>query len=181
MALLDPFPQLADLGVFVLAFPQLVLDRLHLLAEEVVALGLRKLAADLLLDLGRELEDRELPRQVLPQPLEPCPHVDLAQQALFLLDGERQARRQQVRQPPGLARVDRRDLELFGDLLALVDHPLKKPVHVVDQGIELDAGLDDLIARLDPTDQVGFGLRDRRPGGPGIAPGRRSGSSRRGT
>ncbi len=80
VGVLDPFPQLADLGVFVLAFAQLVLDRLHLLAEEMVALGLGELAADLLLDLGRKLEDRELPRQVLPQSLEPCPDVDLAQQ-----------------------------------------------------------------------------------------------------
>ncbi len=85
---------------------------------------------------------------------------------LFLLDRERQARRQQVGQPPRLARVDRRDLELFGNLLALVDHSLKKPIHVVDQGVELDSGLDDLIARLDPADQVGLGLRDRDQAGP---------------
>ena len=140
-----------------------------------------QLAADLLLDLGRKLQDRELPRQVLPQPLEPGPHVDLAQQALLLLDRERQARGQQVGQPPRLARVDRRDLKLLGDLLALVDHPLKEPIHMVNQGVELDPCLDDLVARLDPADQVGLGLRDRRPAGPGIAPGRRSGSSHRGT
>ena len=166
VGVLDPFPQLADLGVFVLAFAQLVLDRLQLLAEEMVALGLGQLAADLLLDLGRKLEDRELPRQVLAQALEPCPDVDLAQKALFLLDRERQARRQQVRQPPRLAGIDRRDLKLFGDLLALVDHPLKEPVHVVNQGVELDPGLDDFVARLDPADQVGLGLRHRHQPGP---------------
>ena len=149
VGLLDPLPELADLGVLALALAQLVLDRLELLAEEMVALGLGELAADLLLDLGRELEDRELPRQVLPQPLQPGPDVDLAQQALLLLDRERQARGQQVGQPARLARVDRRDLELLGDLLALVDHPLEEPVHVVHQRVELDPLLDDLLARLD--------------------------------
>ncbi len=126
----------------------------------MVALGLGQLAADLLLDLGRELEDRELPRQVLAQPLEPGPHVDLAQQALLLLDRERQARGQQVGQPARLLRVDRRDLQLLGDLLALVDHPLKEPVDVMHQRIELDAPLDDVFVRLDPADQVGLGLHD---------------------
>ncbi len=52
VGLLDPLPQLADLGVLSLAFAQLFLDRLELLAEEMVALGLGELAADLLLDLG---------------------------------------------------------------------------------------------------------------------------------
>ena len=69
--LLDPLPELGDLGVLALALAQLFLDRLDLLAEEVVALGLGELAADLLLDLGRELEDGELPREVLPEPLQP--------------------------------------------------------------------------------------------------------------
>ena len=158
--LLDPLPELADLGVFALAFAQLLLDRLELLAEEVVALGLGQLAADLLLDLGRKLQDRELPREVLAQPLEPGPDVDLAQQALLLLDRERQARGQQVGQPARLAGVDRRDLKLFGDLLALVDHPLKEPVDVVHQGVELDALLDDLLAAARP----------RRPGTARSAP-----------
>ena len=97
-----------------------------------------ELAADLLLDLGRKLEDGELPREILPQPLQPAPDVDLAQQALLLLDRERQARGQQVGQPARLAGVDRGDLKLLGDLLALVDHPLKEPVDVVHQGVELD-------------------------------------------
>ena len=149
IGLLDPLPQLGDLGVLAFALAQLVLDRLELLAEEMVALGLGQLAADLLLDLGRKLEDRELTRQVLPQPLQPGPDVDLAQQALLLLDRERQARGQQVRQPARLARVDRRDLQLLGDLLALVDHPLEEPVDVMHQGVELDPSLDDLLVRLD--------------------------------
>ena len=101
--------------------------------------------------------------------------------ALLLLDRERQARRQQVGQPARLAGVHRRDLELLGDLLALVDHPLEEPVDVMDQGVELDAFLDDLLERLDLADQVRLGLDDAHQPGPGTAPGRRSASSRRGT
>ncbi len=71
IGLLDPLPQLADLGVLALALAQLLLDRLELLPEEMVPLRLRQLAADLLLNLGREFQDRELPREVLAQPLQP--------------------------------------------------------------------------------------------------------------
>ena len=141
---LDPLPELGDLGVLALALAQLLLDRLDLLAEEMVALGLGELGADLLLDLGRELEDGELAREVLPEPLQPGADVDLAQEDLLLLDRERQARRQQVGQPARLAGVHGRDLELLGDLLALVDHPLEEPVDVMDQGVELDAFLERL-------------------------------------
>ena len=80
VGLLDPLPQLADLGVLALALAQLLLDRLELLPEEMVPLGLGELAADLLLDLGRQLQDRELARQVLAQPLQPGADVDLAEQ-----------------------------------------------------------------------------------------------------
>ena len=147
-----------DLGVLAFALAQLVLDRLQLLPEEMVPLGLGQLAADLLLNLRRKLQDRELPRQVLPEPLQPGSHVDLAQQALLLLDRERQTRGQQVRQPARLAGVDRRDLKLLGDLLALVDHSLEKSVHMMNQGVELDTPLDDLLARFDAADHVGLGL-----------------------
>ena len=80
--------------------------------------------------------------------------------ALLLLDGERQARGQQVGQPARLPRIDRGDLELLRDLLALVDHPLEEPVHVVHQRVELDPFLDDLLVRLDLADEIGLGLHD---------------------
>ena len=109
--------------------------------------------ADLLLDLARELEHGELPREELAELLQPGADVDLAQELLLLLDRERQARAEQVGQPARLARVHRGDLELLGHLLALVDHPLEQPVDVVHQGVELDPLLDDLLvaARPRPT------------------------------
>jgi hypothetical protein len=46
-------PKLFEFRIFGLAFAELLLDRLDLLAEEVVALGLGDFGTDLLLDLGR--------------------------------------------------------------------------------------------------------------------------------
>ncbi len=79
---------------------------------------------------------------------------------LLLLDRERQAGAQEVGEPAGLAGVHRGDLQFLGDLLALVDHPLEEAVDVVDQGVELDAFLDDVLQRLDPADEEGLALDD---------------------
>ena len=79
---LDPLPELGDFGIIGLAFPQFLLNGLDLLPQEVIPLGLRQLRADLLLNLGRKLQDGKLARQILSQPLEPGPHIDLAQQNL---------------------------------------------------------------------------------------------------
>ena len=49
---------------------------------------------------------------------------------------------EQVGEPARLAGVHRGDLQLLGDLLALVDHPLEQAVDVMDQGVELDPFLD---------------------------------------
>ena len=123
---------------------------------------------DLLLDLGGELEHRELTREVLTEPLQPRPDVDLAQEDLPLLDRERQARRQQVGQPARLAGVHGRDLELLGNLLALIHHPLEEPVDVMDQGVHLDAFLQLFLEGLDLADQVGLGLDHLHQARPGL-------------
>ena len=57
---LDPLTQLADLCLLGVALAELLLDRLHLLAQEELALALLHLRLDLRLDLGAELEDLEL-------------------------------------------------------------------------------------------------------------------------
>ena len=57
---LDPLAQLVDLGLLLVALAELVLDRLQLLAQEVLALALVDLRLDLGLDLGAELDHLEL-------------------------------------------------------------------------------------------------------------------------
>ena len=174
---LDPLPELGDLGIIGLAFPQLLLNRLDLLPQEVVSLGFRQLGADLLLNLGRKLQNRELARQILAQPLEPGPDVDLAQQNLPLLDRERQARGQQVNQPPRLAGVHRRDLKLLRNLLTLIDHPLEEPIDVMDVGVKLDPFLQLLFQWLDLTDEIRLGLDHLDQPRPSSDPGTQSGSN----
>ena len=55
LGLLDLLAQLVDLGLLLVLLAQLVLDRLQLLAQEVLALGLVDLGLDLGLDLRAEL------------------------------------------------------------------------------------------------------------------------------
>ena len=57
---LDLLAQLVDLGLLRVVLAQLALDRLELLAEDVLPLGLVHLGLDLALDLPLELEDLDL-------------------------------------------------------------------------------------------------------------------------
>ena len=57
---LQPLAELLHLGAFRVAFAELVLDRLQLLAEEELALALLDLRLHLRLDLRAELEHLEL-------------------------------------------------------------------------------------------------------------------------
>ena len=70
--LLDPLAELVDLGLLLVALAELLLDRLELLAQEVLALALVDLGLDLGLDLRAELDHLELAGEDLreaPQPL----------------------------------------------------------------------------------------------------------------
>ncbi len=77
--------QLVDLGGHLVGLAQLLLDRLHLLAQEVLTLALLELGLDLRLDLGAERDHLELTREDLRQPPQPLRHVELFEQLLFLL------------------------------------------------------------------------------------------------
>jgi hypothetical protein len=83
--LLDPLPQLVDLGLSFVALPQLVLDRLQLLAQEVLALALLHLRLDLGLDLGAELHHLQLAGEDLGEAAQALGDVDLLQKLLLLL------------------------------------------------------------------------------------------------
>ena len=141
---------------------QLVLDRLDLLAEEVVALGLGDLRPDLRLDLARQFENGQLPGQEGAELLQTRLDVRLREELLLLLDRERQAGAEEVGEPAWLPGVHRGDLQFLGDLLRLVDHPLEQAVDVVDERVELDPFLDHVFERFDPADEVGLGRRRSR-------------------
>ena len=86
---LDLLAQLVDLALLVVALAQLLLDRLHLLAQVVLALVLLQLALDLALDLAADLEHLEVLDQDLVDALEPRADVERLEQLLLLRGVER--------------------------------------------------------------------------------------------
>ena len=88
---LDLLPQRLDLLRAIVAVAELLLDRLHLLAQVVLALRLRHLGLDLGLDLRAELEDLGLLGQRPRQLLQAVADVDRLQQLLLELVGRASA------------------------------------------------------------------------------------------
>ena len=83
--LLELLAQLARLGLGLVELAELLLDRLELLAQDVLALALVDLGLDLGLDLRADRDDLELAGQDLRQPAQPLGDVDLLEQLLLLL------------------------------------------------------------------------------------------------
>ena len=96
---LDLLAQLVDLGLLRVLLAQLALDGLHLLAEDVLALGLVHLGLDLGLDPALELVDLDLVREEGRGDAQPLGDVDRLQQLLALLRGHVRASRPSC--PPG--------------------------------------------------------------------------------
>ena len=94
--------QLVDLGLHLVGLAELLLDRLELLAQEVLALALVELGLDLRLDLRAERDHLELAGEDLREPAQALADVDLLEQLLLLLGLEPQrARRSGGRAPQG--------------------------------------------------------------------------------
>ena len=109
----DLLLQLGNVLLRVVQVAQLLLDRLQLLAQIVVALrGLHRIL-HLGLDLVAQLLHLQLLRQVLVDALQPRGNVRRLQQLLLVGGGqERQRRGDKVRQPPRLLDVDRDGLQI---------------------------------------------------------------------
>ena len=82
---LDLLAQLVDLGLLRVLLTQLALDGLHLLAQDVLALGLVHLRLDFGLDAALELVDLDLVGEECRDELEPLDDVDRLEQLLALL------------------------------------------------------------------------------------------------
>jgi hypothetical protein len=105
----------------------------------------------------------------LSQPFQPGPHVDLTQEYLPLLDRERQAGRQEIGQTPRLAGIHGRDLELLGNLLALIHHPLKKAIDMMNLGVDFNAFFQLFFQRLDFGEKIGLSLNHLDKAGSGLS------------
>ena len=89
--------QVVDLGLGRVLLAQLLLDRLQLLAEHVLALRALHLRHHLRLDLRADGDDVELAGEDLGQPPQPLADVELLEQLLLLLDLDPQRAGDQVR------------------------------------------------------------------------------------
>ncbi len=154
-ACLDPLAQLGDLGLLIVPLAQLLLDRLHLLAQEVLALALVDLRLDLGLDLGPEAHHLELAGEDLREAPEPLADVGLLQQLLLLLDRDAQRAGDQVAERRGLVEVGDGELQLLGQVGDLLDDLAEGVLDVAGERLELGRGLDHVGDRLDAGDQVG--------------------------
>ena len=136
---LDLLAELVDLGLLRVVLAQLALDRLELLAEDVLPLGLVHLGLDLALDLPLELEDLDLAREERADELEPLLDVDRLEQLLALLGRHVGAVRHHVGEEAGLGDVARGDGGLGRDRGAVRDVLLDLRLHAADERLDLDA------------------------------------------
>ena len=151
---LDPLAQLVDLGLLLVALAELVLDRLELLAEEVLALALVDLGLDLGLDLGAELDHLQLAGEDLGEAAQSLGHIDRLEQLLLLLGRDAQRSGDQVRQGRGFVDIGHRQLELLRQVWDRLDDLGEGALDVPGERLELGGGLEHVRHRLDPRHEV---------------------------
>ena len=154
LGLLDLLAQLVDLRLGLVLLAQLSLDRLQLLAQEVLALGLVHLGLDLGLDLRAELHHLELAREDLREAPQPLGDVALLEQLLLLLDLDAQRPRDHVAERLGVVDVGDRDLKLLGQVGNALDDGREGCLDVARERLELGRELDDVGLLVDARDQV---------------------------
>src|SRR4051794_3278639 len=154
---LDLLAQLARLGLLLVDFAELVLDRLQLLAQEVLALALLHLRLDLRLDLRADGGQLELPREHLREQAQALRQVALLEQPLLLLGLDAQRAGDHVRQLRRVLEVGHGDLQLLGQVGDLGDDLREHRLHAAVEGLELVGLVHDVRGLLDAGDQVWLG------------------------
>ena len=156
---LDLLGELLDLLGLVVAFAELLLNRLHLLAQEVLALVLADLRLHLRLDLRSELEHFELLDQDPVQVVHPRADVERLQHLLFdrCADG-RERGGNEVGEPARLGDVHRQGLQIVGEQRRERHDLLEVGLDVARQRIDLEAvGVVGVFGgRADARAQVGL-------------------------
>ena len=105
------------------ALAELLLDRLHLLAQEELALALLHLRLHLRLDLRAELEHLELAVEDRRHLAQALLDVDELEQLLLLLGLQAQRRRDERRERARVVDVRGRELQLLGQIRDERDDP----------------------------------------------------------
>src|SRR6059036_3384160 len=101
---LEPLPQVLDLGPFV-PFAELLLDRLHLLPQEHLALALAQLFLDLGLNVLLGVEHADLPLDMNEDASQPLFHRQRLEQPLALRRLDLEVARHQIREAAGVAHL----------------------------------------------------------------------------
>ena len=157
---LDLVAQLVDLGLLRVVLAELSLDRLELLAQDVLALGLVHLGLDLGLDPTLQLEDLDLVGEEVRDELEARHDVDRLEHLLALLGGHVRAVGDHVGQQARLADVAGGDRRLGRDRRAARDVLLDLGLDGPHQGLDLEAAGVLVGELLDPGAQVRVGRRE---------------------
>ena len=151
----DLLLEVFDFGRARVALAQLLLNRLELLAQVVLALILVELGLHLRLDLVAQFEQLDLAPQDDDQLFQPRAHVERRQQILRLLDRDFQIRGDHVGEPAGLAHLHRHHLQFVGQIRHQ-RHELGKLAHQMRlQRVEFLVALD----RLGQAPHVGAEVR----------------------
>ena len=145
------------LGLRLVHLAELLLDRLELLAQPVLALPAVHLRLHLGLDAGADLHELELAGEHLREHPQPARHVALLEELLLLLGLDPQRARDHVRELRRVVEVRDRDLELLRQVGHLLDDPREGRLHVAVERLELGRGLDLVRRLLDAGDHVGLG------------------------
>ncbi len=159
------FDLLAELFnvLLLVEFAQLLLDRLHLLAQVVLALALRHLVLNVGLDFRPELLELDLARQLPVQTLQAAPQIEALEQ--FLLLGRRERRQvggDEVRQAARIVDVHDHRLEVVRKHGRELNHLLEQRGHAADQRVKVRLLLagHNVVERLHAGAQVGLHLDD---------------------
>ena len=148
--------QLLDLRLRGIALAELLLDRLELLAQDVLALRAVQLGLHLRLDARPDRGDLLLARQDLGEPAQPLGHVALLEQVLLLLGLEPQRARDEVRQRRGIVEVGDRELQLLRQVRDVLDDARERLLHVAHERRELRPLVHDVRLGDDARDEVGL-------------------------
>ncbi len=155
---LELLAQFLHLGRLLVSLAQLLLDRLHLLAQKVLALNLLYFGPSLFLDLGSQLKDLQLLGEKRDQPLElGCRGIEFEQILRFLklhalVVRDRVRNLQGVFQPgQGRDQLTRDGGYQLGNLSELV-------ANISPQGLDLQTFFNDFVRHLDPGSQIGIFL-----------------------
>ena len=147
-------PELRDLGLLRVGLAELLLDRLQLLAQEVLALRGLHLRDDLVLDLRAELRDLELAVEDHEHRAQALLDVVQLEQLLLLRGLQAQRRGDEVAERARVVDVGRGKRELLGEVRHEADQAREERLHVLRERLRLRRLLVDVGNLDEAADEV---------------------------